>query len=359
MNRRLDRHTDVCSNAGTTDSNLAGLIVPDIERLKVSLTKNGFFKVSDVIRLHPTNEILDNVDGVYEGINISRQQAGDILTRSASGNPLALWDTVRGLGDESIDAMVVLAIIFSHHRLIHFFADAAENGTYSLNRSDLTVKPYTNLLHSLKTAGYAPNMPRGSESFTYDLSPVFALPIAQVAKKLLKAKLRLTGWTGAPGAVSDEDFFTQAIDFRFHRVVGLTEEQFRTWLQGGEVIQDGLLPEEVRVPDNFYEGATRKVSVNVYERNPAARKACLEHYGYTCQVCGFDFEATYGELGQDFIHVHHLTLIATIQKTYQVNPIDDLRPVCPNCHAMIHKKNPPYTIAEMQAIIEQAEAAQQ
>ena len=67
---------------------------------------------------------------------------------------------------------------------------------------------------------------------------------------------------------------------------------------------------------------------------------------------GFDFEAVYGGLGRGFIHVHHLVPVSTIGKEYKIDPIQDLRPVCPNCHSMLHKNNPPLTIEELKNIIQ-------
>ena len=99
------------------------------------------------------------------------------------------------------------------------------------------------------------------------------------------------------------------------------------------------LPEEIPDPHQFFEGAYHQIAVNAYERNAHARKACIEHYGYACSVCGFDFQHTYGELGKYFIHVHHLIPISEIGAEYSVNPIEDLRPVCPNCHAMLHRSS--------------------
>jgi predicted HNH restriction endonuclease len=64
-------------------------------------------------------------------------------------------------------------------------------------------------------------------------------------------------------------------------------------------------------------------------------------------VCGFSFGAIYGELGTGFIHVHHLVPLALIKQGYEVDPIKDLRPVCPNCHAMLHKRTPPFSINEL------------
>jgi len=112
-------------------------------------------------------------------------------------------------------------------------------------------------------------------------------------------------------------------------------------------------PEEVEQgQEEILEGAVRRVTVNAYERNPEARRQCINHYGTKCFVCGFDFVEKYGEIGNDFIHVHHLKQISEIGVTYQINPIQDLRPVCPNCHAMIHKRKPPYTIEEVKAFLQ-------
>lgn len=90
----------------------------------------------------------------------------------------------------------------------------------------------------------------------------------------------------------------------------------------------------------FAEGAVKQVTVNRYERDPRARRACLDEYGFKCVVCGLDFELKYGEIGKGFIHVHHLRELSSLGEGYKVNPIDDLRPVCPNCHAMLHTQRP-------------------
>jgi 5-methylcytosine-specific restriction endonuclease McrA len=100
-------------------------------------------------------------------------------------------------------------------------------------------------------------------------------------------------------------------------------------------------PDEIDDPAQFWEGSVRRVSVNAYERDPAARRACIAHFGLSCQICGFDFAAVYGQLGLGFIHVHHLRPLSAIGSGYTVDPIHDLLPVCPNCHAMLHQQTPP------------------
>lgn len=112
-----------------------------------------------------------------------------------------------------------------------------------------------------------------------------------------------------------------------------------------------IYPDEFDSNDDYYEGKSKKVTVNAYERNSDARKKCIEHFGYKCQVCNLIFEEKYGEIGIDFIHVHHKLDISEIKSEYLVNPITDLIPVCPNCHAMLHKKKPAYSIEELKQMI--------
>lgn len=95
------------------------------------------------------------------------------------------------------------------------------------------------------------------------------------------------------------------------------------------------------------EGRQFEVTTTRYERNPINRTLCLATYGYSCKVCGFNFEEIYGEIGHKYIQVHHLTPVSQMGDDFIVNPTTDLAPVCPNCHAMLHRKNPPYTIEEL------------
>ena len=95
------------------------------------------------------------------------------------------------------------------------------------------------------------------------------------------------------------------------------------------------------------EGKVSRIVTNTYERNPTARRLCIAHYGTSCSICDFSFGNVYGDDFDDFIHVHHLTELAEIGEAYDVDPIRDLRPVCPNCHAIIHQRRPAYSIQEV------------
>lgn len=121
-------------------------------------------------------------------------------------------------------------------------------------------------------------------------------------------------------------------------------------IDGGR--QRHLLPEEIDDEEaTIIEGERRSVLVNIYERNPVARKKCIAHWKPICQVCEFDFGATYGVLGDGFIHVHHLKPLGEVGEAYSLDPIQDLRPVCPNCHAMLHQEKPALKIEVLKAIV--------
>lgn len=106
------------------------------------------------------------------------------------------------------------------------------------------------------------------------------------------------------------------------------------------------LPEEV--DDNLsHEGAKKQVTINRYERSREARDKCMSYWGTICLVCDFDFGKVYGDIGKDYIHVHHIIPLSEIKQEYTVDYKNDLRPVCPNCHAMIHKRKPPFTIEKL------------
>lgn len=109
-------------------------------------------------------------------------------------------------------------------------------------------------------------------------------------------------------------------------------------------------PDEIDPGATFDEGARRTVQINAYERDENARASCISHYGARCYVCTFDFAKAYGDLGEGYIHVHHLIPVASGGRV-KTNPIVHLRPVCPNCHAMLHREEPPVPIARLRRLL--------
>jgi 5-methylcytosine-specific restriction endonuclease McrA len=121
--------------------------------------------------------------------------------------------------------------------------------------------------------------------------------------------------------------------------------------------EEPRLPEEIAGDSGYSEGGVQRMLANHYERDSRAREACIRHFGTTCLVCGFDFVATYGEMMTGFIHVHHLEALSSVGQNHKVDPINDLRPVCPNCHAVLHSRKPPFSLAEVRQFLQAHEGS--
>jgi predicted HNH restriction endonuclease len=144
-------------------------------------------------------------------------------------------------------------------------------------------------------------------------------------------------------------FFSVSGHFKRHSVVhGDVKALDRPRDKGNKATS---CPEEVDPSGGpFVEGATRRIMVNAYERNAAARDACIQQQGTACCICGFDFGKAYGPEAKGYIHVHHVKPLAEIKSTYEINPKTDLRPVCPNCHSVLHLGGVLRSIEEVKAM---------
>ena len=112
-----------------------------------------------------------------------------------------------------------------------------------------------------------------------------------------------------------------------------------------------LWPDDLPEGKAYFEGLAQQVVINRYERSTDARAACIAHYGCVCQVCSVDFSKRYGPLGEGFIHVHHVVPVSSVGNEYRVDPVADLVPVCPNCHAMLHRSEPPLAVERLRALL--------
>jgi len=114
------------------------------------------------------------------------------------------------------------------------------------------------------------------------------------------------------------------------------------------------LPEEVVTEQLIKEGAITQVTINTYERSASAKNKCIEIHGTNCSICSFNFSSFYGDFASGFIHVHHLNPLAESEGEHIVDPVKDLRPVCPNCHAVIHLRGGCLSIKEVKELINNA-----
>ena len=131
-----------------------------------------------------------------------------------------------------------------------------------------------------------------------------------------------------------------------HLAVKISEFDQELAIAANELVQQGEPTELAGL-----EGGRRSVTVTRVERNSVNRQACLNHWGYKCRVCDFDFGKTFGSVAEEFIHVHHHNLVAVSGEIIP-DPINDMSPLCPNCHAVAHLKRPPYRIEELKAMRE-------
>lgn len=115
-----------------------------------------------------------------------------------------------------------------------------------------------------------------------------------------------------------------------------------------------LIPEEVTEPELFLEGALKAIQVNAYERSLPARDACIRYHGAVCAACKFDFGQTYGATAQGLIHVHHIVPLSEIGREYELNPVTDLIPLCPNCHAVVHRRKETMSVDELRQCLASA-----
>jgi 5-methylcytosine-specific restriction protein A len=106
-----------------------------------------------------------------------------------------------------------------------------------------------------------------------------------------------------------------------------------------ETITADIEAEDVENGETTFEGGLRTYFGKRFERDPYNRKRAIEIHGYSCVVCGFNYEEVYGERGKDFIEVHHVKPLNTLGGQEEIDPRTDLVPVCSNCHRIIHRRH--------------------
>jgi len=117
---------------------------------------------------------------------------------------------------------------------------------------------------------------------------------------------------------------------------------------------DGMITEEIPEDETgkYPEASKKQITINAYERNPKARQDCIRIHGSSCVVCGFDSGKVFGDEFEGKIHVHHKKPLHELDDEYEVDPKEDLIPVCPNCHMIIHSKSGgTYTIEEVKEFL--------
>lgn len=221
----------------------------EMDRLRVSLTKNGYLKIADIIKRHPRWEVLDNVNGEYRGINLQRSQAANILGEDSNGQLPEFWDEIRSFDGRAIDAFTLVAIIMSHVDLIRLLSRSAQGDMKGhLERGDLSEKAYTNIVYALASCDLC-DYERGSDAVTYDMRGlVYELREAgHLVRQLIESKLRRCGWR-SPGQPGGTDFFAECDENDIPKVFGLKPKDFRSWIENRLKIQPPVTPHSGEPP---------------------------------------------------------------------------------------------------------------
>ena len=112
---------------------------------------------------------------------------------------------------------------------------------------------------------------------------------------------------------------------------------------------------EVELHEEYAEGLRMSRERYFFSRNSRLVQNAKEYYGYKCQVCAFNFENTYGDIGRGYIECHHLNPFSERAESEWseelVTSLDEVRVVCANCHRIIHRHRPALTIKAVQSAI--------
>lgn len=155
---------------------------------------------------------------------------------------------------------------------------------------------------------------------------------------LLRAQFPEQQWSPYSSGISVKPEYVDSLDLLWKEHLELNSVKTQSEDSGG-------------ISNTNYEGRLIESISTRFERRAVNRKACLDHHGYRCQVCSLQFDEYYGTIGTCFIHVHHKNPLSIIRKEHIFDPLIDLVPLCPNCHAMIHKGNPLFTIDELREMV--------
>lgn len=205
-----------------------------VEKLAVSLTKNGYPKIATLVERYPSHEILDNIYGSHPGIKLQRSQVANILC----ADPIvpSFWDDIRRFDRPTIRAFTFLAVLFSHHRLIELFRAAGKGGPRgTVSRDDLSDKEYTNLVYAMADLGLC-EYEKGSTSVDYDFTQLvdqLRRP-RRLVERLFRSKLVRCGWRDPAEYPrgGDRPLLAECQDKGFHEVLGLRLGAFSEWLTG-------------------------------------------------------------------------------------------------------------------------------
>jgi hypothetical protein len=272
-------------------------------KLNVSLTKHGAHKIAILLRRYDKEHVLDHLSEPEPRINIDVAQARKNLSVGPGDAVPELWNSVRKMGPSAIDALVLLAIIFSHHALISAMI-AGRTGPFrgTIRRSTFRdEKEFTNFAHTLEQLGFSTK--REFARVSYDLKPLFKINgLEIVAAQLLALKLKTAGWNGK-GNITDE-----LISNNFNQALAISETQLRSWISKGDLTSDRSVIED---PD-FFSGADELTVEGEFKFRPGHKSRKLG----SILVTGAEQDATIEFLHNKMQTALYRSLVTQFGKDY-------------------------------------------
>jgi len=239
----------------------------DISRLKVSLTKHNAHKIAALLKKYGPSQALKNLAEVHA----DEAQAHKNLSVQPGNRIPDAWSKAKKIGENAIDALVLIGITFSHHQLITAMINATGRSGFSgrIERNkQLSAKAYTNFVQIIDQLGYATR--RDHNGVSFNLRSMFEIPgLGPLAGELLGHKLTAAKWDGE-GTISDE-----AIAHNFHRVLGLTPKEFKDWITTDsqpEAAGTQLLPKD----EEFFQTEEEDITPSAFEFKPGHEERPVE-----------------------------------------------------------------------------------
>ncbi len=108
------------------------------------------------------------------------------------------------------------------------------------------------------------------------------------------------------------------------------------------------------------EGTKRNRNIILYKRSSKLRDFAMKKYtadGHIkCLICFFDFFDFYGEIGKNYIEIHHVKPVlqyeAEEENKFLKDALENVIPTCSNCHRMIHRdRQHPLSVLDLRAFI--------
>lgn len=156
----------------------------------------------------------------------------------------------------------------------------------------------------------------------------------------------------SPNDSLEENYFTYANRLGINpNVKAPFNVQRKFWMLDAEI----SITNDSETSEDFPEGNMVERKHKARERNNqvialAKDKFKRKHGRLFCQVCGFDFEKTYGEIGKDFIEAHHTIAVSEMESDHKTK-VEDIAMLCSNCHRMVHKRRPWLTMNELTKLV--------